>query len=85
MLAAELETPRMTPQLLLFLDPNDTPAVDAITAGTFCAVSFPTTTHDGNKDGQPELAANKNNVGWDCRPAGEIECLMLMQLAVAPR
>ena len=52
MLAAELETPRMTPQLLLLLDPNDTPAVDAITAGTFCAVSFPTNTHDGNKYGQ---------------------------------
>ena len=80
MLAAELETPRrMTPQLLLLiLDPNDTPAVDAITAGTFCAVSFPTTTHDGNKDGQtwPRIRTMwgriagrpaRSNAGCSCR------------------
>ena len=46
MLAAELETPRIT--LLLLLDANDTPV--AVTASTSCAVSVPTT-HDANSDG----------------------------------
>ena len=56
--AAELESPRMTPQLLLLLlDPNDTPAV-AVTASTSCAVSVPTT-HGGNEDVAPELFNKK--------------------------
>ena len=54
MLAAELETPRMT--LLLLLDSNDTPV--AVTASTSCAVSV--TTHDANRDGALLEMIDKN-------------------------